>query len=289
MIITGISDEAGKHIETQIKAHKVLGWNTLELRNHNGVNPSTTKFTDEEFDKVRRIIEEKEMTVVGFASAIGNWSRNIRGDFNIDKEDLKVAAKRMKSLGVKYTRIMSWIQDDKDPVFTKKETIRRSKELAKMAEEYDVILAHENCTGWGGESPENMLELKAEVNSPNFVLLYDTGNVTAYAYEDVMGFFQKLRGNIDYVHIKDSLLATPGRENQFRFVGEGESRVKDVLKILLNEDKYDGIISIEPHVSAIVHLGDDKKNDDDQLLFDSYVKYGTMLMDMISGVQDEVK
>nr|HPJ22957.1 sugar phosphate isomerase/epimerase [Clostridia bacterium] len=79
MIITGISDEAGKDIRTQVRAHKELGWSALELRLHNGVNASTTNFTDEAFDEVRRALDEAGMTVTGFSSAIGNWSRSIRG------------------------------------------------------------------------------------------------------------------------------------------------------------------------------------------------------------------
>ncbi len=283
MIITGISDEAGKHITTQIEAHKKLGWNTLELRNHNGVNPSTTKFSDQEFNHIRKIIEEHNFKVTAFSSAIGNWSRSIRGDFNIDKEDLKISAKRMKMLNVRYIRIMSWIPDEDDKKYTKKEVIRRCKELAKMAEDLDIVLAHENCTGWGGETPENMLELKQEVNSPNFVLLYDTGNVVAHGYDKPMKFFQGLRGHIDYVHIKDALIAKPGLENQFRYVGEGEGRVKEILDILINEDKYDGVISIEPHVAAIVHTGEKPAGDEE--LFQSYIKYGNMLKDMIASIK----
>lgn len=86
----------------------------MELRNHNGVNPSTTNFSDQEFDNVRKIIEEHNFKVTAFSSAIGNWSRSIRGDFNIDKEDLKISAKRMKMLNVRYIRIMSWIPDEDD-------------------------------------------------------------------------------------------------------------------------------------------------------------------------------
>jgi len=128
-----------------------------------------------------------------------------------------------------------------------------------------------------------MIELKSEVNSRNFVLLYDIGNVVAHGYDDPMRFFQGIRGNIDYVHIKDSLIAKPGLENEFRYVGEGEGRVREILDILINEDKYDGIISIEPHVSAIAHLADKPMNDEE--LFKSYVKYGNMLNDMITSIK----
>ena len=119
MIITGISDEAGKDIKTQIKAHKELGWNALELRLHDGVNASTTDFTEEQFNEVRRALDDAEMTVTSFGSAIGNWSRNIRGDFSIDVEDLKIAAKRMNILGTKYIRTMTWVPDKDDIAFSR--------------------------------------------------------------------------------------------------------------------------------------------------------------------------
>ena len=281
MIITGISDEAGKDILTQIKAHKELGWDFLELRIHNGVNASTTKFSDKDFDEVRKALDDNEMKVTCFASAIGNWSRNIRGDFSVDVEDLKISAKRMKMVGTKYIRIMTWVPDEDDMIYTKKEAIRRCRELSKIAEEEGIMLAHENCTGWGGLTPENMVELKTEVNSPNFVLLYDTGNVPAHG-DEPWEYFKGIRNQFDYIHIKDAKI-NKGQGHDFAFVGEGEGMVKEILKMVIGEDGYDGIISIEPHVASIIHTGDtDKVSDED--LYKSYIKYGKMLENIIRNI-----
>ncbi len=38
MFFSGISDEAGQAIDTQIKAHRELGWEYLELRLIDGTN-----------------------------------------------------------------------------------------------------------------------------------------------------------------------------------------------------------------------------------------------------------
>lgn len=282
MIITGISDEAGKDIRTQIKAHKELGWTALELRNHNGVNASTTDFTDAQFDEVRKALDEAEMTVTGFGSAIGNWSRSIRGDFNIDVEDLKVAAKRMNILGTKYIRTMTWIPDEDDMAYTRKEGIRRYKELAKIAEDAGIILAHENCTGWGGFSSENMLELKAEVDSPNLGLLYDTGNVVSHG-DDPETFFKGIRGHFDYIHIKDASFGVDGGEHTFTYCGEGDAKVADILRRVIKEDGYDGVISIEPHVASIVHHGSDNTPNEEKM-FESYLTYGRKLEAIIAGI-----
>lgn len=282
MIITGISDEAGKDIKTQIKAHKELGWSALELRLHNGVNASTTDFTDKDFDDVRRELDKAEMTVTGFGSAIGNWSRSIRGDFSVDVEDLKIAAKRMNILGTKYIRTMTWIPDEDDMAFTRNEGIRRYKELAKIAEDTGILLAHENCTGWGGLSPKNMLELKAEVDSPNLVLLYDTGNVVSHG-DDPEEFFAGIRGHFDYIHIKDAKFGVGDEGHTFTYCGEGDGNLPEILRRVIKEDGYDGVISIEPHVAAIVHEGSDSSKGDD-LMYASYLEYGRKLEKIISSI-----
>lgn len=282
MIITGISDEAGKDIKTQIKAHQELGWNALELRNHNDVNASTTLFTEAMFNDVRRALDNAQMTVTGFGSAIGNWSRSIRGDFSIDVEDLKVAAKRMNILGTKYIRTMTWIPDEDDMAYTRKEGIRRYKELAKIAEDTGILLAHENCTGWGGLSPENMLELKAEVDSPNLVLLYDTGNVVSHG-DDPETFFKGIRGNFDYIHIKDAKFGVGEEGHKFTYCGEGDGNLSEILRRVIKEDGYDGVISIEPHVAAIVHEGSGSSKGE-ELMYKSYLEYGRKLEAILANI-----
>lgn len=282
MIITGISDEAGKDIKTQIKAHKELGWSALELRLHNGVNASTTDFTEEQFNEVRRALDDAEMTVTGFGSAIGNWSRNIRGDFSIDVEDLKIAAKRMNILGTKYIRTMTWVPDKEDIAFSRNEGIRRYKELVKIAEDAGILLAHENCEGWGGFSPKNMVELKTEVNSPNLVLLYDTGNVVSHG-DDPEEFFKGIRGHFDYIHIKDAKFGVGDEGHTFTYCGEGDGNLPEILRRVIKEDGYDGVISIEPHVAAIVHEGS-KTAKSDEMMYKSYLEYGHKLEAILANI-----
>jgi sugar phosphate isomerase/epimerase len=284
VIITGISDEAGKDIKTQIKAHKDLGWDYLELRLVNGKNASGA-LSDAEFDETKREIETSGMKVAAFGSAIGNWSRHINDDFSTDLSDLKITAKRMKSLGAKYVRIMTWKGDGVELSHWRKEAIRRCKELSKIAEDEGIILAHENCTGWGGLSADNMIELKHEVGSKNFVLLFDTGNVTSYGM-DVDKFFNGIRKHLSYIHIKDAKNAAVTKSNSsFTYPGEGDAKIPEILRTVLLEDKYDGFISIEPHVSAIVHAGAAGAAPDPEHLYKSYIKYGSMLKDIVAKIK----
>ncbi|MFW6039256.1 MAG: sugar phosphate isomerase/epimerase family protein, partial [bacterium] len=151
--ISGIADEAGDAIETQIAAHQALGWQTIELRMIDGRNiagdlPELT------FEHVVEQLAVAGLRVTGFASAIGNWSRHIDEPFECDVEDLKTAARRMHRLNVRYIRTMSWRGEGVDKAHWRDEAIRRYRELARIAEGEGVVLAHENCTGWGGLGPE---------------------------------------------------------------------------------------------------------------------------------------
>ena len=279
MIVSGISDESGRDIETQIQAHKTLGWDHLELRMIGDQN--FTDVSDEEFERVLGLVTDAGLRISGFASQLGNWSRDITGDFNVDTAELARAIPRMQKAGTKYIRMMTWKQSNATEEEWRDEAIRRTKELARMAADAGVAVAHENCTGWASEGPENTVELVEKVNSPGLAVLYDTGNSVGYG-KDTLGFLHGVIDRIAYVHIKD-MIKEPDGSSHGVFPGEGASLLRQQLQEIF-ESGYDGVFSIEPHVAAVIHEG--KKGGDPQALYDSYVKYGKMfeaLVDEIKG------
>ncbi len=285
MIFSGIADEAGSDIASQIRAHQQLGWNHIELRLVDGKNVASA-VSDAEFEIIRGELAQRNMQVTGFASAIGNWSRHINDDFNIDLNELKTAVKRMQQLKVKYIRTMSWKGNGVAENEWRDEAIRRCRELVKIAEDAGIVLLHENCEGWGGLSAQHMIDLKTAVDSPAFKLLYDLGNTISHGY-DPREFFKIIRGHFDYIHIKDAKLnPAGGRSKDYAYCGEGDAMLKDILGVILNEDNYDGIISIEPHVAAIVHLDGGNAEVSPEEKFSSYVKYGEMLETLIEEVRN---
>jgi len=72
MFFSGISDEAGQAIETQIKAHQELGWDHLELRLVDGEN--VTALSDAKFSEVYGKVCDAGMKISCFGSAIANLS-----------------------------------------------------------------------------------------------------------------------------------------------------------------------------------------------------------------------
>ncbi|MCC7300442.1 MAG: sugar phosphate isomerase/epimerase [Verrucomicrobia bacterium] len=281
MIISGIADEAGKDIDAQIRAHKELGWTAIELRFVNGKNVAADLPADE-FEKVAEKVLESGLQVTGFASAIGNWSRNIRGDFALDVNELKTVITRMNRFGTKFIRTMSWVGDGVPENEWRDEGIRRYKELAKIAEDGGVFLAHENCTGWAGQSAETQRYLIEEVNSKNLVVLFDIGNTVAYGYNP-WTYYQGVKDLIRYIHIKDCRVNPEGGKSaDFTYPGEGDARVKDILTDFIASG-YDGVVSIEPHVAAIAH--DSSVTPTPEKMFESYLKYGRMLTEMVKQVK----
>lgn len=277
MFFSGISDEAGPSIDTQIKAHKELGWEYLEIRNVDGEN--LTLMSEEKFAQVYAKVTSAGMKVSCFASCVANWSRPISSDFSVDIAELKQAIPRMQKFGTEFIRIMSWPNDEKSPWEEKRwgeEAIKRVKELAKIAEDGSIVMVHENCSGWGGESAENTRELLERVNSPALKLVYDTGNVIGHD-QDPEDFYRKVKEHIVYVHIKDAVKEAD--EFKPTYCGEGDGRVKEILADL-KKSGYPGGLSIEPHLSAMVHKGEQAASN---TAYNIYLTYGRKLMELVKN------
>lgn len=280
MFLSGIADEAGKDIQTQIRAHRELGWKHIELRMVDGAN--VTQIDDNAFGRIAGALDEAGLQVSCFGSAIANWARPITCDVQIDRDDLKRAIPRMKRLKVSFIRVMSYPNNPDEPIAERewrRESIARMKYLAGMAEDGGITLVHENCSGWGGLSAENSVVLLGEVASPALKLVFDTGNPVDY-HQDTWEYYLRVRPDIAYVHIKDGRRVNGAIE--YCYPGEGEGNVREVLADL-RERGYTGGVSIEPHLAAIIHTG--KAADSADQLYNSYIEYGRRLAAIVRDLK----
>ncbi len=277
MFYSGISDEAGKSIQKQIQAHDELGWTYMELRMVEGAN--LTQVPENIFNQVVDELEKHQKKVSCFASAIANWSRPITCDPQIDINDLKNAIPRMHRLDTKFIRVMSYPNDPNSPLPEnewRNEAIRRMKVLAKIAEDGGVILVHENCSGWGGLSAENSNILLGEVNSPALKVVFDTGNPVTYG-QNSWEYYLQVKKDIVYVHIKDAKKINGN--DVYCLCGEGDGCVPEIVFDLLKSG-YDGGFSIEPHLAAVIHTG--QQAESEEQLYSSYIKYGKKLIEIVN-------
>jgi len=279
---TGFADEAGKAMDDQISVVKEVGWNSIELRMVG--DGSVCDLSDKEWADLWARLQAEGITVPAFGGQIANWARPISGDFQQDMDELTRNAPRMKQAGTNIMRVMSYPNDKDNPWPEDKwkaEVIRRLRELAKAAEDLDVILGHENCSGYGGLGPTQFLELVEAVDSPCFKLVFDTGNNSGHE-NDLDGswrYYEACKDHIVHVHIKsykrgeDGKLTTcyPDEDpNQKRILADLKAR------------GYESWLSIEPHMAAAVHAG--KSADDKGVARGIWVEYTRRLQKVVASV-----
>lgn len=254
---TGFTDEAEKSLEQQISTLKEVGWDAIELRLIDGKNVCDQ--SDEDWKKTWEACQAANISVVGFGGQIGNWARPIDSDFQMDLDELKRVAPRMREADCAFLRIMSYPNSSDNPLERaewKQETVRRLKELAIIAEGEGVILGHENCSGYG-ETPAGFLELVEAIDSPAFQLIFDTGNNSLHDHNTAVtwNYYQACRAQITHVHIK---AAKPGPDGKaFVTCHVDEDPLQERILRDLEATGYDGWLSIEPHLKAAVHAGQD--------------------------------
>ncbi len=293
MYLTGFADEAGKDIDTQIKATLELGWENIELRAV-GEEKNLATISDEEFETMYEKLETAGVKINCFGSGIANWNKSPRSeeDFEASIKELKDSIPRMQKLGTKIVRGMSFkILDDErfDSPELEKIIFKKVNHLVKMCEDAGIIYGHENCMNYAGQSHIHTLRLIENVRSDNFKLIFDTGNpvftfrcigTEPYALQNAWEFYKNVSEYIYYVHIKDGITTEMKEgyerpETRFTFAGEGSGFVRQIVTDLL-KNAYDGGFSIEPHVATVFHEEDDKENKELTAVrkYETYIKYG---------------
>ena len=134
MYYTGFADEAGKDIETQIRATQELGWSNIEARKINDVN--ITNISDEAFETICQKLLDAKIRINCFGTDIANWGKDPRNDKDFEEslEMLKRAIPRMQKLGTKLLRGMSFavVKDDiPDSPEIEKNGVQKSKYTGK--------------------------------------------------------------------------------------------------------------------------------------------------------------
>tara|TARA_B110000305_G_C19403442_1_gene621400 strand:- start:648 stop:1505 length:858 start_codon:yes stop_codon:yes gene_type:complete len=279
---TGFADEAEKSLDGQIETLKEAGWSAIELRLLDGANVCDQ--TDEQWNYTWEKLQKEGIQVVGFGGQIGNWARPITSEFQVDIDELKRVAPRMREAGTKFLRIMSYPNPDENPLSKedwKAETVRRLKELSTIAEGEGVVLAHENCSGYGAFA-EGYLELVEAVDSPALQLILDSGNNSLHenTNEATWDFYEACKKEITHVHIKSAKANPEGGDWITCHVDEDPVQRKILQD--LKDNGYDGWLSIEPHIKAAIHAGQDV--DDSGEAREVWVEYTRRLEALVNSL-----
>ena len=278
-------------MDTQIQATQELGWKYLEVRTIEVPGFPKGNFhdiPDKAFDIAVERFSEAGLGVYCFGSAIANWSKKISDPFDITAAEVKRCIPRMQKLGTKFVRIMSFKPGDSEEK-TPPEVFRRIGEVTRMFCDAGLQPVHENCMNYGGMSWHHALELLERC--PGLKWVFDTGNpvfnpdrskAKPWPRQDAWEFWEHVRDHVVHIHIKDATYVPAKNDCDYNYPGEGQGRVRDILKDAFSRG-YDAGISIEPHVAVVFHDASVKAGDKE--IYDSYVRYGRQLEAMIADIK----
>lgn len=269
MNFAGFADEAGVNINTQIAALTELHWHGIETRQV-GQGLHFDDVDDATFKSIKEKLDAAGIGIVSYGSQIANWARKITADFKLDVDELKRIIPRMHATGTKIARIMSYPNDNLPEKEWRVETIRRLKELVRIAADNGVVLAHENCSGFGS-TVERTLVLLSELQSPAFKLIFDTGNPLHHG-DQVMPFYEAVKHEVIHIHIKDYTTDASQKDGiRATFPGEGNGCIHTIVS-QLKKAGYNGWFTMEPHIASVIHEG--KTDNRAKEMYDTFVKYG---------------
>jgi len=289
MILTGITDEAGALIDTQIKAVKELGWNTIEARSvevEGFPKANLHDIADEAFDVVEEKLKNAGVGVYCFGSTIANWGKKIDDPF--DLSEVERAIPRMQRLGSQYVRIMSYaVREGEDQL--EEERFHRLREMTKRFLDAGITPVHENCMNYGGMSWQHALKLLENV--PGLKWVFDTANPVfnddrskpePMPKQDPWEFWTHLKEHTVHIHVKDAIWDDSKNDADYTLPGKGDGAVRRILSDAL-ESGYNAGISIEPHLAVVFH--DDSVKASDEEIYQSFIGYGKALMELLEDIQ----
>jgi len=292
----GIGDEAANKIDGQIEATRALGWKFIEMRAVEVPGFAKANFhdiPDPAFDIAVEKLKAANLQVYCFGSAVMNWSKKVGDPFEITQAEIKRAIPRMKRLGAKFVRIMSFKPDD-DASNTPPEVFRRVNEVVKMFLDAGIQPLHENCMNHGGMSWKHAIELLEKC--PGLKWLFDPANPIfnpdrskrkPWKHQDPWEFWTHVRDHVLHIHIKDATWNPVRKDADYKWPGEGEGRIHDILKDALMRG-YKGGISLEPHMVTVFHDGYIQSTDDTALQ-KNFIEYGRRTEKIIAEVKSEIR
>jgi len=296
MILLGIGDEGANTIDGQIRATQELGWKHLEPRGVEVPGFAKANFhdiPDEAFDIAIRKLDAAGIQVYCFGSTIMNWAKKIGDPFEITLTEVKRAIPRMKRVGAKYIRVMSFKPGD-DEFKIPSEVFRRVKDVTNMFLDEGLQPVHENCMNYGGMSWQHALELLDKC--PGLKWVFDTANPIfnpdrskpkPWPKQDAWEFWEHVRDHVVHIHIKDATWNPKKNDADYNWPGEGEGRVSDILKDAFARG-YDAGISIEPHMVVVFHDAQSKAAGEEAMQ-KNFVEYGQRLEKLIADIKKDLK
>jgi len=246
-ILSGFADEISPDLDEQLAVLAAESISHLELRSVWSTN--VADLDDVQLASLRRQLGESGVQV----SAIGSPIGKVRIDAPLAPEldRLRRVADVAGELGTTLVRVFSFfIPQAHDPELYRAQVIDRMGELAAVAEERGLVLAHENEKEIYGDRPERCVDIIESVGSPALRATFDAANFVQCGVRPHADAYELLRPYLVYVQVKDALTAT----DEVVPAGQGDGQVRETLAEL-RDSAFQGYLSLEPHLATSGRFG----------------------------------
>lgn len=245
--LSGFVDEISADFTEQCRVASGLGLTHVELRSAWEVN--ILDLTAEQLTVMKETLAAYGLEVSSIGSPIGKIF--IDEPFPPHLRRMRHAAEVAHFFGAPYIRIFSFfLRPGADPAAHRDEVIDRMRALARVAEEADLVLLHENEKEIYGDIPARCLDIVRSVGSPHLRLAWDPANFVQVGVRPYTEGYAVLRPHIEYIQIKDARAA----DGTVVTAGRGDGEVAETMSAL-RHDGFDGFFSLEPHLDTGTALG----------------------------------
>jgi len=246
-VLSGFADEISPDLDEQLVVLAAESISHLELRSVWSTN--VADLDDVQLASLRRQLSESGVQVSAVGSPIGKVG--IDAPLAPELERLRRVADVAGELGTTLVRVFSFfIPQADEPGLYRAQVIDRMGELAALAEERGLVLAHENEKEIYGDRPERCVDIIESVGSPALRATFDAANFVQCGVRPHADAYELLRPYLVYVQVKDALTAT----GEVVPAGQGDGQVRETLAEL-RDSAFQGYLSLEPHLTMSGRFG----------------------------------
>lgn len=239
-MLSAFADEYSDALEGQLELLS-KGLDGLEPRFVDGIG--IADLTEQQTEALKRRLDAMGVRVPAVGSPLGKI--RLDQDFAQELDRARRVFRNAKLLGASMVRVFSfYLPEGKTRGQCRDEVLEKLGQLLELADEYGLILCHENEADIYGESPEQCADLLAHFGG-RLKAVFDMGNFVLGGFRPYPEAYELLKPYIAYFHIKDALSA-----GAIVPPGCGEGCIKAILEDVGRDADREVVLTLEPHLQT---------------------------------------
>lgn len=235
-----ITDEVSQDIKKAAGFAARFGITGLELRSVNDRGPF--EWTAEDISEIKQAAGRYGLEIAAISSPLFKCDIDDPDAVIAHTEGFRSCARHAVELGCKLIRGFDFWKCGASVA----ERAEKYRPIVDICNEYDVYCVIENEPSTNGATPEMVLELVRAIASDRVKVLFDPGNTFFHSPDEspYPDDYEKVRGDMLHVHIKDSMIV--GGRAEAVCIGTGWVDYPGLISAL-RRDGYDGYMCLETH------------------------------------------